>query len=173
MERSNPMTFGERATATEVLDQYELDRAQRAVAELVIEERARHAPFNAYTAAHNAGSAAQRQDAAFRAHLREAIPMLVADRPSDIDAPRLSGGAPMWSLLDREYEDRTLAIRLEKRGKTTMVCWRWHKDGHWNPFGRDERGTMEQFMEGVLLPDLAAEGTLRPDPQPDDAMPMP
>lgn len=45
-------TYGERISADAVIEQYELDDATQKDARIIINERAREAPFNAYNAAH-------------------------------------------------------------------------------------------------------------------------
>lgn len=51
IERS-ATTYGERNSADEVIEQYELDDQTQKDARIIINERAREAPFNAFNAAH-------------------------------------------------------------------------------------------------------------------------
>jgi len=51
IERS-ATSYGERNSADQVIEQYEFDDATQTDARIIINERAREAPFNAYNAAH-------------------------------------------------------------------------------------------------------------------------
>ena len=170
-ETMKSMSFGETISAEEVLGQYDLSDRQRAIAVQGIEMRARHAPFNAYQAAHCAASRVEQQDEEFRSRLTAAIIALMKDADPDLDAPaRVPGRPPMWNVLHREDIDETLAIRplagLKGSPGKVRLSWGWHRDGHWNPFTHHESGSLDAFLSAALLPAHAAGGDLRDEIRP-------